>query len=272
MKKTTQRLIYALAISALMVTSCQNKNANQSVEAEPTLYQVSTIQALTAGYYYPVCTVGELLSHGNFGIGTFEAVDGEMIVLDGVCYRAKSDGTVAVVSNEANVPFASVANYEPSKEIDIQGVASIDSLKTVLAEATGEFGTNHFLACRIDGKFPAMHVRSEEKSPYPYIPFAEWLKTAQRVFEYTDQEGTLVALYCPAFAKEYNVHGWHIHFISSDKARGGHVLDLAMESGHAGFAKITNMSMKLPNDTVFKHLELGGQAGNVAAAESGKVK
>ena len=53
------------------------------------MYQVSTLQALALGYSRSVVTVGELLRHGDTGLGTFEDVDGEMIVIDGNCYRAK---------------------------------------------------------------------------------------------------------------------------------------------------------------------------------------
>ena len=52
-------------------------------------YQVSTLQALALGFSKSVITVGELLRHGDTGIGTFEDVDGEMIILDGKCYRAQ---------------------------------------------------------------------------------------------------------------------------------------------------------------------------------------
>lgn len=51
-------------------------------------YQVSTLQALALGFSKPVITVEELLMHGDLGLGTFEDVDGEMIVLDGKCHRA----------------------------------------------------------------------------------------------------------------------------------------------------------------------------------------
>ena len=39
-------------------------------------YQVSTLQALALGFSKPVIKVGELLEHGDLGLGTFEDVDG----------------------------------------------------------------------------------------------------------------------------------------------------------------------------------------------------
>jgi acetolactate decarboxylase len=33
--------------------------------------------------------VRELLRHGDFGLGTFNRLDGEMLVNDGVCYQLR---------------------------------------------------------------------------------------------------------------------------------------------------------------------------------------
>ena len=70
------------------------------------IYQVSTLQALALGYSRPVVTVQELLEHGDTGLGTFENVDGEMILIDGQCYRALEDGEVVVAEPTMGVPFA----------------------------------------------------------------------------------------------------------------------------------------------------------------------
>ncbi|MCR5235859.1 MAG: acetolactate decarboxylase, partial [Lachnospiraceae bacterium] len=68
------------------------------------MYQVSTLQALMLGYSRPVISVAELLEHGDTGLGTFEDVDGEMIVLDGVCYRATENGAVEIAKPDKGVP------------------------------------------------------------------------------------------------------------------------------------------------------------------------
>ena len=60
------------------------------------MYQVSTLQALAMGHTRAVIDVAELKRHGSTGLGTFVGVDGEMIMLDGQCYRAMEDGVVTV--------------------------------------------------------------------------------------------------------------------------------------------------------------------------------
>jgi alpha-acetolactate decarboxylase len=77
-----------------------------------TLYQRSTIGALLAGIFDGDETVGELLTRGDFGLGTFNALDGEMVVLDGACYHLRSDGTVELANLAARTPFAAVTRFE----------------------------------------------------------------------------------------------------------------------------------------------------------------
>ncbi|MGO0041548.1 acetolactate decarboxylase, partial [Streptococcus suis] len=47
------------------------------------LFQYNTLGALMAGLYGGSLTVGELLEHGDLGLGTLDSIDGELIVLDG---------------------------------------------------------------------------------------------------------------------------------------------------------------------------------------------
>lgn len=82
------------------------------------MYQVSTLQALMLGYTNPVVTVAELLEHGNIGLGTFKNIDGEMIVLDGVCYRAKDDGNVDVAEGDRGVPFSTVCYMDEVEPVE----------------------------------------------------------------------------------------------------------------------------------------------------------
>ena len=63
-----------------------------------TLFQVSTSGSMVAGVYQAAVTTRVILRHGNFGLGTFENLDGEMVVLDGNVYRVRADGRVDLAS------------------------------------------------------------------------------------------------------------------------------------------------------------------------------
>ena len=73
-----KRLIQVLAILCAMALGfCAL--AEDATNGD-TLYQVALLQSLVQGYYDGIVTVGELSRHGDTGIGTFEGVNGEMIV------------------------------------------------------------------------------------------------------------------------------------------------------------------------------------------------
>ncbi len=195
-----------------------------------TLTQVSTIDALLAGVYDGQMTTGELLTHGNFGIGTFDALDGEMIVLDGTVYQVLADGTVHVMPKDTTTPFAAVVNFEADKNGKIQSKDPLNSQKIhSLIDDLAE-NQNLFIAIRFDGTFPTMKVRSVPRQKKPYPPLADVVKH-QTVFEYTNVTGTVLGFRCPAFVKGINVPSYHLHFISDDRKLGGHILDFSTMDG-----------------------------------------
>lgn len=107
------------------------------------IYQASTLQALALGYTRPVVTVQELLEHGDTGLGTFENVDGEMIVLDGVCYQAKQDGSIVRSDDTAGVPFAVAGFVKDGRTIKMEAKKNIEAIKLALTMCIDEdFGLN----------------------------------------------------------------------------------------------------------------------------------
>src|SRR5438132_1663193 len=68
------------------------------------MYQISTSTALVEGVYSGSILSSALLEHGDFGVGTFEGLDGEMVILDGEIYQAA--GNVRRRSDDFPVPFA----------------------------------------------------------------------------------------------------------------------------------------------------------------------
>ena len=85
-----------------VLRNCQD--TARATDDREVLYQVSTIDALMQGVFDGVQPVGEIRKHGDFGIGTFDALDGEMIVLDGVVYQAKADGQIYTASRQPDNP------------------------------------------------------------------------------------------------------------------------------------------------------------------------
>ena len=59
-----------------------------------TVTQTSTIDALLAGVYDGNLSCRELVHYGDMGIGTFDHLEGEMIIVNGAVYQVKADGKV----------------------------------------------------------------------------------------------------------------------------------------------------------------------------------
>ena len=119
-------------------------------------------------------------------------------------------------------------------------------------------GRNDFQAIRIDGTFPSLTVRSEPKQTLPYRPLAEVIKEQQVVFELSDVQGTLVGFRVPDYAAALNVPGYHFHFLTDDRRRGGHVLDIETGEGTIQIDEIRSITIALPDVPGFADMNLTG--------------
>jgi Alpha-acetolactate decarboxylase len=123
-----------------------------------TAYQVSTIDALLQGALEGVQTVAEIKKHGDFGIGTFDGLEGEMIVQDGTVYQARADGQVSVAADTLTVPLATVTYFD--RDLVLTPGTSMN-YTTFIAVMPGQMPTpNMVYAVRIHGDFPSMKVRA----------------------------------------------------------------------------------------------------------------
>ena len=236
------------------------------------MYQVSTLQALSMGYTRPVVDVAKLLDHGSIGLGTFSGVDGEMIVLDGKCYRAVQDGSAEEASPKKGVPFAAVAQTDDWEKHEIGKKESIDSLKEWLTLKIEEgFGLNSMHVVRIDGFFEKVSARSESATHAHHVELKEMLSKTQRDFFFERIKGTLVGVYFPDYMDGINAPGWHLHFLSQDHTRGGHVFDLDLVSGSVQLAKLHSVQIRLPDEPAFDTYALKeASADDIKAVEQGK--
>ncbi len=186
------------------------------------LFQASTIGALLDGAYDGDLSFAELAEHGDLGLGTLNGLDGEMIALDGRFFRADVDGAIHPVPSEAMTPFAVVAPFAPSIEAEIEGAHSHDGLLRRLDELIPIDAPS--CAIRLDGRFDLVRARSVPRQDPPYRPLSE-VVAEQHVFELVDVTGTMLGFRFPAYAEGIEIGGYHLHFISEDRSRGGHVLD-----------------------------------------------
>ena len=216
------------------------------------MYQVSTLQALALGYSRAVITAEELLKEGDTGLGTFEDVNGEMIVMDGHCFRADQDGNVTLVPQATGVPFAAVAKLYGEQEFELKDMPDITSVREELTRKIEErFGLNSMHVVRIDGVFEKVDARSEAPYRSHHVTLKEMLGKTQKAFIFENIRGSLIGVYFPDYMDGINMPGWHLHFLSEDRSKGGHVFDVSVREGAAKVDKITNIYINLPKEAAF---------------------
>ena len=191
--------------------------------------QVALLQSLAQGYFGGTVTAGQLRTLGDTGIGTFEGLNGEMIVLDGTIYQALGDGKVVVVPDKEIIPFSNVTFFDKDISVKLSQIADKAALERALNQAVQQHGVNSFYMIKLHAEFPSILFRSEYGSKEPYPTLVEALKDKQTEFTEKNIKGTVVGLYCPSYMGELNSVGWHFHFISDDKKKGGHVLELSLQ-------------------------------------------
>lgn len=210
---------------------------------QPALVQIGVIDALLAGGYDGSVAVGELPGLGDIGLGTFDALDGEMVVLDGVVFQVPASGLVRRADPRVTTPFAQVARFKPGPALTLPPGVGLKDLEAWLDKALDD--TSLFGAARVEGLFSALKARSVPRQIRPYRPLAVVAKE-QSVFEFTQARGTLVGLRGPDYVRGLGVPGWHWHFLTSDRTRGGHVLDLTLGAGTARLASLRRFELLLP--------------------------
>ena len=237
-------------------TSSVLNTENNSAENKDSIYQVALLQSLVQGNYDGVVTVKELKKHGDFGIGTFEGVNGEMIFLDGVMYQAVSDGSIKLASDDTTVPFADVTYFENDIKSELSDIKSFNDMTDMLDKLVEKNGKNNFYAVKLTGTFSKIQVRSEYPQKKPYKPLAKVMETDQTIFDFESVKGTAVGLYCPDYMSGLNTSGWHLHFITEDKKNGGHILKLSADKLTAEMDLTGEFKFVVPNEKSFQDMSL----------------
>jgi acetolactate decarboxylase len=232
-----ERLTRALHVETL-------RRGDLHAEDEPhVLFQASTIGALLDGAYEGDVSFGELAEHGDLGLGTLNGLDGEMIALDGRFFRADLDGDINEVAARERTPFSVVVPFAPRVEVSLDEPLGHPELLARLDEALPE-GTTA-CAVRLDGAFELVRARSVPRQSPPYRPLTE-VVADQHVFELRDVSGTVVGFRFPDYSEGIEVSGYHLHFISEDRSRGGHVLECATRAVSAKLDPSTDLHVELP--------------------------
>ncbi|MET0830785.1 MAG: acetolactate decarboxylase [Acidimicrobiia bacterium] len=217
-----------------------------------TVFQVSLMAGLLDGVYDGDATVGQLLDRGDFGLGTFNALDGEMIILDSVVHRLRSGGEATSVGPEEPTPFAIVTRFSPSITVDVPGGAGRDEVAGMVDRLVS---TNYLYAMRITGRFAAVKTRAVVRQEKPYRPLVE-VTRGEPTLGLSDVDGVIAGFRTPLYQQGIGVPGGHVHFIDTDRRRGGHVLDFELAGGTLELCLGTDLHLALPLSDSFADARL----------------
>ena len=220
--------------------------ASSQVKDDNYIFQLSTLNSLSAGNFDGNWTIGELKSHGDTGMGTFNGLDGEMIELNGNIYQIKSNGTVYLINDSANTPFAMTVPFKTDKILILNSSMNLTQLEQFLNATMPS--KNMFYSIKVNGTFNSVKA-SPPKQNKPYPTLNEALKN-QTIFNFNNITGTMVGFWCPEYASDVNLNDYHFHFISEDKKSGGHVLDCQLKGVIIEIDYIPDDSVLLSNGSV----------------------
>ncbi len=239
-----------LALAVIIVISCSaifvglQYQADSVIPADKdTLFQLAAFNTFSTGKYAGLMPYNELEKHGDFGIGTLEGLDGEMIALDGEFYHIPSSGPPVKVEPTQTAPYATVTYFEADRTYNVAGF-NYTQLKSYL---DGQLDTSKdvIYAIKLSGTYEYAQTRSPQKQIEPYPNLTQALKT-QAVFNLSQFAGTAVGFWFPASMDGVDYVGYHIHLITDDRTAGGHLLDCIISNATVEVDIINSYRLVLP--------------------------
>ncbi|MCX2477318.1 acetolactate decarboxylase [Pedobacter sp. MC2016-05] len=186
------------------------------------VFHYSTMEAMRNAVYSGNMAIGEIKDKGDFGLGTYNLLDGELIALDGVFYRVASNGKIEQASPERQIPFASVTFFQQDTLIALSNVKDFEELQNAISQALPS--ANHFYAIRIHLTFDTVVTGGASRvKPHETKGIAEFMPS-RPLYKTSQKTGTIIGFYCPPFIGGVDLSPFHFHFISDDRTYGGHLI------------------------------------------------
>jgi acetolactate decarboxylase len=232
-----------LPVTILFLLSC-------SSDKQDMIFHYSVLKALDNGVLEGNITTGELKKHGDLGLGTFNKMDGEMVVLDHVVYRISPEGKIIQPGDETLIPYSVVTFFDQDGSLSMEGEINYGSLKEFAADKLPS--QNLFYAIRITGEFENIKCGGSSAQEKPYDESLREMLSDRPVYEAGNIRGTLVGFWCPAYIGDINTSGFHLHFISDDHSIGGHLMEFNARSLQLAYDIKTDYRILLPETDMFK--------------------
>lgn len=244
---------FLFAIIILTLHGC--RPIQESAGNREVLFQYSTLVSLMEGVYDGEMTFAQLGEHGDFGLGTFNTLDGEMVALDGKFYQVKADGVAYPVDGGMKTPFSVVTFFDADRTIAVDEAMDCEQFKTYLDSLLSTVNIPY--AIKVEGTFEYIKTRSVPAQSEPYPRLVKVLET-QPTFEFSNVTGEIVGFRLPGYVDGANAPGYHFHFINQDRNAGGHLLECQLSNVQVEIDNTGEWYTVLPEDDAFYGVDLSG--------------
>lgn len=244
--KNTDTIMRTIAFLCfvLLVTSCVNKieNTNDGNNYSDAIFQYSTKSGLLNNLYVGSLSVLDIQQNGDFGLGTFNMVDGEMVVFDGNVYQVSTSGKINLMPPDALSPFVVTKFFDADTSLQLDGTYSLDTVKTILSKITQNISTP--MAIKIRARFNTLKSRSVDKVSDMSTTLEEIIDK-QTIFDFSNVDGNVIGFWYPEYFDGVNFSGFHLHAVLNDLSGGGHLLNCTVENPtiELDFSSIVNVSL-----------------------------
>ena len=247
------RKLLILVLPVLIMYACSSAENDA-------IFHYSVLKALDNGVLEGNMNAGELKTHGDFGLGTFNKMNGEMVILDKVIYRVEEGGKIVRPDDQTLIPYSVITFYRQDDTLSMKGEINYPGLKEYVAGRLPS--PNYFYAFRIRGKFNRIKCGGASMQEKPYDKSLNQILADRPVYEGNNIVGTLVGFWCPQYIGDINTQGFHLHFISDDLNLGGHLMEFIASDLEIGYDIKTTYSILLPDTEIFKNAHFRTESVN----------
>lgn len=247
-----KQLALIILFSGLLFTPSYGQSSNPEIASEKSdkIFQYSVFTGLANKIYDGTITVADIKQKGDTGLGTFNGLDGEMIIKDGEVYQWTADGELRRPKKTELIPFVVTTFFESDYTFKIESVTDYKELQTKIESQLPS--KNLAYAFKITAHFNQLKCGSAQKQNKPYSKTLSEALVDRPTFLNEDVRGTMVGFWYPKYVGETNIPGFHLHFISDDKKHAGHVLDFKAENIEVKIDFCNGFEIELPDTKEFE--------------------
>jgi len=183
------------------------------------------------------------MKYGDFGTGTLNGLNGEMIAFNGEFYQIPTPGNPREIGPEEKTPYVTITFFESDQTFQVANISSLSQLTAKINLTLPNY--NAIYALKVHGFFNSAKTRSVPIQTKPYPTLTDAVKN-QTVFNLNKVSATLVGFYFPANMDGVDFPGYHLHLLTDDRNAGGHLLECNVEEATVEIDQTNNYHLLIP--------------------------